>query len=1129
MTTLSFDVLARDRASSTMNRVGSSVDNLHGRLSRVSRSALRAAAGFTSVTLAAGAFLKVGADYAGSLNKIQALTDTNDTAMRQVAKTLESQSSQYAKMGQTTGDAAAGVVELAKAGLSLDSSLKSVNATMVLAKAGELEVADASTLVANTLNTFGLKANRAADIANYLANAANISSADVSDLAESFKYVAPVAASTGVSLKQTNAILAELSNSGISASQAGTGFRKFLLSLQAPSGAAARDLKELNVEIFDATGKMKPLGTVIDLLNSKLSQLTDERRQQILKNVFGLAGLSTAQVILKNGAKGLAEYTRGVGKAGAAQKLAEANSKGFAGTLTALRSEIVSDAQALYRKLSPSLDDAAKKIQTFIQQMKSGKGAGGDFVDILKTIWKAAEGTVKFLDGLPGPVKSFGVEAGIAALILPRLTAGITAGTTAVRNQITYLRVLKLEMTDATRRTQLAGAAMGKLATAATTAAGIGGMLALTESAKSSNNAIKVLGSTAGGALLGFSVGGPIGAAVGGAGGLAGAMASLKTETQKANEAIAIAKRKAQDYKNTLDPLTGAITAVTRAAVLQRLEDAGALETGTRLGLTQRQLVNAALGREAATRKLNRALFDQGVVFDDSGKAVLQYDDANRLMQADLITLSQIVADSTRTTEENADKVREQALATRSLKELFKDFPKDIRTQMRLLGVPDSKQKIRELGRAIKLTPEQVTTILKVTGVDDSVKDVDKFVEKVVNQTPKKARDGGKKTGEAVTKGTVSALSATAVEHKLNLVLTGAINPAKKQGREGGTATGNNIGAGLYGGLDAWAAPIRNRMVQLIRDGLAAANAEAAVHSPSRKTMYIGQMLGRGLAVGMDATVGRVAAAGKRLVVSALAGGRKAAAGAGGGGGGAGYLTAQGLAAQIGNEPIGTLSTVNTLWAQAAKDTSAVTAAERVLKQERKGGKKNAADIRKAEKALTKARDAQTASTDRAKSAMEALIEVAKGFRNAVLDLGAAFGGTATSTTAEGFLAKLLSAGSSGNAFQVAIATLRGRGLNEGIIRQLLTQSATPEGLALAQSLAAAPAELIAQINAAQTNLENVATTVGGLAGNVGTGVVTGRSVTFAFNGPITTVDPKAAAAEINQRQREMSSLVRAS
>lgn len=356
--------------------LGRTADQIEGRTSklggRLASFGKRAALGFGAATVAGGVFLaKVGGPYVDSLNKIQALTEVSNARMKRVAHQLEANAGMYAKMGQTTGDAAAGVVELTKAGMKLDDAMKAVNATMVLAKAGELSVADASSLVANTLNTFHLQAGRAGDIANYLANAANISSADVTDLAESLKYVAPVAASTGVSLRQTNAILAELSNSGISASNAGTGFRKFLLSLQAPSGAAAKDLKALGVEIFDSSGKMKPLGKVIDILSGKLGKLTDERRQKVMKSVFGLTGVSAAQVILENGAKGLDRYTKGVGKAGAAQKLAESSSRGLMGTINRLKASVTSLGQSIFREFSPVIDDALKPLADAFDRMSA--------------------------------------------------------------------------------------------------------------------------------------------------------------------------------------------------------------------------------------------------------------------------------------------------------------------------------------------------------------------------------------------------------------------------------------------------------------------------------------------------------------------------------------------------------------------------------------------------------------------------------------------------------------------------------------------------------------------------------------------------------------------------------------
>lgn len=733
-----FDVIARDKASSTFSRIGRASGQTHSRLGMLSRSALGAAAGFTSVTLAAGAFLKVGSDYVGSLNKIQALTDVNDQRMQSAAKTLESSTSAYARMGQTVGDAAGGVVELTKSGLSLDKSLKAVNATMVLAKAGELDVADASSLVANTLNTFSMKASQAGDIANYLANAANISSADVTDLAESLKYVAPVAASTGVSLKQTNAILAMLSNSGIAASNAGTGFRKFLLSLQAPSGAAAQHMKDLGIEIFDAGGKMKPLGSVIDILDTKLTGLSDERRQKILKDIFGLQGVSAAQVILKNGAKGLEEYSKGIGKAGAAQKLAEASSKGLAGTFKRLRAETISTAQAAYRELSPKIDEAAKRLATFVEQMRTGEGTGGKFVDFLKDLVAVGKGALKILDAIPGPVLKFGAQALIAGVALRKLTALTSSFGSSMAMPIARTKQFYAELTYAETRMQKVAMTSRAMGAALGQAAGVGGMLLLLQSTKQTDKGIQTFMTTAGGMAAGFAVGGPWGAAVGGAGGL---LFGLMQKTKGANDAFSNTKPPI-DYASSLNKISGAATTATREVIrLAIAADSRMQEAMAALGVSQRDVINSMLGMPGATRRVQDAI-------NGATGELITYTDAWGV-QHSVVTGNKTAADSLSSSllkmgtdmREQADGVRDNARATEKLSKVYKGVPKDVLTEIRLMGTDLSKREIKLLTARYGLVPKQVATLLKANNLPAT----EAAIQSVIN----KARAYGKQRPEA--------------------------------------------------------------------------------------------------------------------------------------------------------------------------------------------------------------------------------------------------------------------------------------------------------------------------------------------------------------------------------------------
>lgn len=393
-TPISWDLYARDHASGTFTKVGRTAEGAATRTDRLGRALRRGALATAVMAGAAGVFIaKVGSQYVGSLNKIQTLTDSSDATMRRAASTLERNSLQYARMGMTTGDAASGVVELTKAGLTLDASMKAVSGTMVLAKAGEMGVAEASTLVSNTLNTFGLKAERAADVANYLANAANISSADVVDLAEAFKYVAPVAAASGVKVETVNAMLAELANKGINASVAGTGLRNMFTSLQSPAGRGGKAIKQLGVDVFDAQGKARPFKTVLGELGTALSRVDDQKKKAALKDIFGKEGLTSAQILLDGGVKSLNEYEKGVVKAGGAQRFAQSASKGLAGTWQILKASGTSMAQSVYRNVEPLADGVLRPLAMSFADLSTKAGpAVGSFVSKLKSAFSGGGG-----------------------------------------------------------------------------------------------------------------------------------------------------------------------------------------------------------------------------------------------------------------------------------------------------------------------------------------------------------------------------------------------------------------------------------------------------------------------------------------------------------------------------------------------------------------------------------------------------------------------------------------------------------------------------------------------------------------------------------------------------------------
>lgn len=782
----------------------------------------------TELKRAGEAVFKVGSEYVNSLNKIQALTGANNATMKRAARTLEAGAGAYAKMGQSTGDAAGGVVELTKAGLSLADSLKAVRSTMVLAKAGELDVADASTLVANTLNTFSLKAKDAGKIANGLANAANISSADVSDLAESFKYVSPIAAKAGVSLDQVDAILAELSNSGVKASQAGTGLRKFLLSLQAPSGAAKNVIDDLGISIYDAQGKMLPFPKVVGNLRNALKDLSQEDQNKTLKTIFGLTGITPAQIILKNGVKGLAAYTKGVQRAGAAQKLANAQSKGLAGTFAQIRAKAVSTAQSLYRQYSPVLN---RKIQDLIEWLKKNKeefiDAGNAVKDALvpplKILVGLAKTGAKFLGSLPGPVRNIGIEAGIAALILPRLTAGFTSVTGSLTLNIAKLQQWRAEMTYAETRTGALSGVMGKLGAAARTTAGIGGMVALTESAKSSNKAINVLGETAGGALTGFAVGGPWGAAIGGGVGL---LHSLYSATHKSSDAMVDAKAKAAAYADAIDRIASASGKAARAEALRLIQKSGIIPEANAVGIQTPDLISATLGNGKAIDRVTNAWKRQGSVVDAL------------------------------TTDKLKKWITDQGFAIDQRRAAIK------RDADAINGVRHNSDEAARATRRINKALENVGHARP--GTDAFARFFSRGLAGVVNDA--------KKGSDKVNANLKRAGNTKANTDPWLFSLNQAMTKGRQAASSGGNRIGSALGAGVQSGVHSWIGNVAATAAELVNNAIAAAHQAADAHSPSRKMQRLGHDLGDGLALGMKEREARVKESQRRLATIATTG-----------------------------------------------------------------------------------------------------------------------------------------------------------------------------------------------------------------------------------------------------------------
>jgi TP901 family phage tail tape measure protein len=359
--------------------------------------------GLTAPIVAIGAAsAKMAGDFEQSLNKIVAVSDATGTdleVLRQTAMKLGADTKYSAK------EAADGMADLAAAGFTTSQVISAMPGVLDLAAAGELGVSRAAEVTAETLGQFGLSAGAAGHVADVFAKGAAASAINVGQLAESMKLVGPVANLAGMSLEQTTAAVALLGNSGLKATEAGTGLRGILAQLESPSKEAAKSLAALGVTVKDAAGNLLPLDQIMKQLKDSGAGATE------MFDIFGRESSAAAAILMQQAGPAWAAMTAEIDKSeGAAKKMADTLNSGVNGALEQFKGSVETAGISLGTALAPV-------IQSLLE---IGTKLVNDF--LLPAI--------EWFGSLPAPVQAFvGTIIALAAALGPVL---LIAGQLAV-------------------------------------------------------------------------------------------------------------------------------------------------------------------------------------------------------------------------------------------------------------------------------------------------------------------------------------------------------------------------------------------------------------------------------------------------------------------------------------------------------------------------------------------------------------------------------------------------------------------------------------------------------------------------------------------------------------------------
>jgi TP901 family phage tail tape measure protein len=411
------------------------------------------------------AAIKASSDFDSAMRLVSARGDITGADLAKLKAQAEDLG---AKTQFSSKQAAEGMAELAGAGFKTSEVFAAMPGIMNLAAASGSSVGDAAKVTKDILGQFGIAATDTSRAVDVMTKAGNASSGTLGEMANSLKYVGPVAHDAGLSLEQTSAALLLLDKAGIRGEQAGTSLRSVLLSLQGPTDAAQKIMTQYGIAVKDAGGNMLPLPQILDNFRVGLEKIPGTAdKAAALTKVFGENAETAASKLIKQGSPALNQFTDDLLKAsGEAERTASVMNSGLGGALEKMKGSVETASQKIGDAFAPQLIALTGMLESSANKVAEFAGWFGKLPEPIQTTtlallaFAAAGGPMLIIIGqLAGAVTNISALLALKTTALTALTAATglstiamaawTAGIGAAVLAIGYLVVKYNQMKDA--------------------------------------------------------------------------------------------------------------------------------------------------------------------------------------------------------------------------------------------------------------------------------------------------------------------------------------------------------------------------------------------------------------------------------------------------------------------------------------------------------------------------------------------------------------------------------------------------------------------------------------------------------------------------------------------------------
>lgn len=444
--TLTASIILRDMFTEVSGRVSRSMRNMQEdarqtqttfeRLQGASGSltAVGGAASLMGLSVAAGLGMavKTGVDFDAQMSRVGAIAGASSgelDRLRQSALDLGAATSKSAT------EVAAGQESLAALGMTTKEILSAMPGVISASEASGADMAQTAEVVASSLNIWSMKATEASRVSDVLAETANRTAADITDMQYALKYAGPPASALGVSLEETAAAIGLMTNAGMQGENAGVSLRGGLQALLNPSEQAGKLMEKLGVNVTDAAGNFVGLSGLIGNMKSSLEGMTNAQKVATVGQLVGTEASSGFLNLMKSGPAEIDKMTKSLeNSAGASKDAADKMKDNLKGALEEMTGAAESAQIALGDGLKGPIRSAATVITSLVnafnQLPQPMKTMIATSAAILAGVLVLGGGIAILVGLLPMMVEGFALMAPFIAPVA--LAIGAVVGTIAL-------------------------------------------------------------------------------------------------------------------------------------------------------------------------------------------------------------------------------------------------------------------------------------------------------------------------------------------------------------------------------------------------------------------------------------------------------------------------------------------------------------------------------------------------------------------------------------------------------------------------------------------------------------------------------------------------------------------------